>query len=89
MFIQYVSRKCVRPIVSSLYLLFSGVGCAPDLEIETIIPGMLIVAVTTESIQADREAIAEKESQAASAEGEKSETEESQLANEATIDHPV
>jgi len=43
------------------------------------------VAVTTESIQADREAIAEKESQAASAEGEKSETEESQLANEASL----
>ena len=53
MFIQYVSRKCVRPIVSSLYLLFSGVGCAPDLEIETIIPGMLTVAVTTETPSSD------------------------------------
>merc|ERR1719450_878485 len=44
------------------------------------------VAATTASIEADREAIAEKEKQVASASGEKSETEESQLANQAALD---
>jgi len=44
------------------------------------------VAATTASIEADRVAIAEKEEQDASAEGEKSETEESQLANQASLD---
>merc|ERR1719263_1049815 len=44
------------------------------------------VAATTASIEANREAIAEKEKQVASAEGEKSETEESQLANQASLD---
>merc|ERR1719224_11156 len=44
------------------------------------------VAATTASIEAGREAIAEKEKQSASSEGEKSETEESQLANQASLD---
>merc|ERR1719428_471758 len=44
------------------------------------------VAATTASIQADREAIAEKNKQAASTKAEKSETEESQLANQASLD---
>merc|ERR1719191_1920319 len=44
------------------------------------------VAATTSSIEADRESIAEKEKQLASAESEKSETEESQLANQASLD---
>jgi len=44
------------------------------------------VAATTASIEADREAIAEKEKQVASASSDKSETEESQLANEASLD---
>jgi len=44
------------------------------------------VAATTASIEADREAIAEKEKQAANAKGEKSETEESQLANGESLD---
>merc|ERR1719230_1055685 len=44
------------------------------------------VAATTATIEADREAIAEKEKQVAQAEGEKSETEESQLANQANLD---
>merc|ERR1719218_282446 len=44
------------------------------------------VAATTASIQADREAQAEKEKQLASADGDKSETEESQLANTASLD---
>jgi chromosome segregation ATPase len=44
------------------------------------------VAATTSSINADREAIAEKEKQVASADSEKSETEESQLANQASLD---
>lgn len=44
------------------------------------------VAVTTASIQADREAIAEKESQAAKASSDQSETEESQLANTESLD---
>merc|ERR1719265_192651 len=44
------------------------------------------VAVTTSSIEANREAIAEKEKQVASAESEKSETEEAQLANQASLD---
>merc|ERR1719491_374288 len=42
------------------------------------------VAATTASIEADREAIAEK--QKASAKGEKSETEQSQVANQASLD---
>merc|ERR1719162_2828844 len=44
------------------------------------------VAATTSSIEADREAIAEKEKQAANAKAEKSETEESQLAKEESLD---
>merc|ERR1719162_2510671 len=44
------------------------------------------VAATTSSIEADREAIAEKEEQAAKAKAEKSETEESQLANGESLD---
>jgi len=44
------------------------------------------VAATAAAIQADREAIAEKEKQLASASGEKSETEASQLANGASLD---
>jgi len=44
------------------------------------------VAATTASIEADRMAIAEKEKQAASAKSEKSETEESQLANGESLD---
>jgi len=44
------------------------------------------VTATTNAIEADREAIAEKEKQLASANGEKSETEESQLANQASLD---
>merc|ERR1719160_946477 len=44
------------------------------------------VATTTASIEADREAIAAKEKQVASTESEKSETEESQLANQASLD---
>jgi len=43
------------------------------------------VAASTAAIEADREATAEKESQVASADGEKSETEESQLANDASL----
>ena len=53
MFIQYVSRKCVSTIASTLCFLLSGVGCAPDLKIETIEPGILTVAVTTESPSSD------------------------------------
>jgi hypothetical protein len=45
-----------------------------------------MVATSTASIQADRQAIAEKEEQKAKASGEKSETEESQLANGASLD---
>jgi len=44
------------------------------------------VAATGASIEASREAIAEKEEQLASAEGEKSETEQSQLATQASLD---
>merc|ERR1719453_1431318 len=44
------------------------------------------VAATTASIEADRQAIAEKEKQVASAKGDKSETEESQLANQGALD---
>jgi len=44
-----------------------------------------LASVTTASIEADREAIAEKEEQVASAKSEKSETEESQMANEASL----
>merc|ERR1719174_158237 len=44
------------------------------------------VASTTASIEADRVAIAEKEKQMASAKSEKSETQESQLANQASLD---
>jgi len=44
------------------------------------------VTATTNAIEADREAIAEKEKQMASTNGEKSETEESQLANQASLD---
>jgi len=44
------------------------------------------VAATTASIEADREAIAEKEKQVASAKGDKSETEDSQLANQGALD---
>jgi len=43
------------------------------------------VSTSTASIEADREAIAEKEEQVASAKSEKSETEESQMANEASL----
>merc|ERR1719487_1443215 len=43
------------------------------------------VAATTASIEADRQAIAEKEKQAASTKGELSETEEGQLANDASL----
>merc|ERR1719152_507958 len=43
------------------------------------------VAATTASIEADREAIAEKEELSASAKSEKSETEEAQSANEASL----
>merc|ERR1719453_1291009 len=43
------------------------------------------VAATTAAIEADRESIAEKKKQVASADGEKSETEESQLANQANL----
>jgi len=42
-------------------------------------------ASTTASIEADRRAIAEKEERKAAADGEKSETEEAQLANDATL----
>merc|ERR1719389_858398 len=45
-----------------------------------------VVSTTTASIEAGRESIAEKEKQVASTEGEKSETEESQLANQAELD---
>jgi chromosome segregation ATPase len=44
------------------------------------------VSTTTASVQADREAIAEKEEQLASAKSEKSETEESQMANQGSLD---
>lgn len=44
------------------------------------------VAATTASIEADRQAIAEKEKQRTSAEADKSETEEAQLANQASLD---
>jgi len=44
------------------------------------------VAATTASIEADRVAIAEKEKQRTSAEADKSETEEAQLANQASLD---
>jgi hypothetical protein len=44
------------------------------------------VAVTTSSIEADRVAIAEKEKQRTSTEADKSETEEAQLANQASLD---
>jgi len=44
------------------------------------------VSDTTASVQADREAIAEKEEQLASAKSEKSETEESQMANQGSLD---
>jgi len=44
------------------------------------------VSATTASIEADREAITEKEKQAASSAGEKSFTEEDQLANQAELD---
>jgi len=44
------------------------------------------VSSTTASIEADRKAISEKEEQMATAESEKSETEESQLANQASLD---
>merc|ERR1719456_1422862 len=44
------------------------------------------VAATTSSIEANREAIAEKEKQLAQANGEKSETEEAQLANQESLD---
>lgn len=44
------------------------------------------VSATTASIEADREAIAEKEKQTAVTEGEKSETEEAQLANQQSLD---
>jgi hypothetical protein len=44
------------------------------------------VAATTASIEADREAIAENEKQVASTKSEKSETEEAQLANQASLD---
>merc|ERR1719456_825095 len=44
------------------------------------------VSATTATIEANREAIAESEKQVASTESEKSETEESQLANQASID---
>jgi len=43
------------------------------------------VAATTASIEADRQATAERSEQLASAESEKSETEESQLANDASL----
>jgi len=43
------------------------------------------VAATTAAIEADREAIAEKKKQVAGADAEKSETEESQLANQANL----
>jgi hypothetical protein len=43
------------------------------------------VAVTTESIEATRKAIEQKQEQVAQASGEKSETEESQLANDASL----
>jgi len=45
-----------------------------------------LVSASTASIQADRQAIAEKEKQMASAKGSKSETQESQLANQAGLD---
>jgi len=44
------------------------------------------VAATTASIEADRKAISEKEEQVATAEGAKAETEESQLANGASLE---
>ena len=44
------------------------------------------VAATTDSIQAGRAAIAEKEKQLATAKGEQSETEEAQLANGQSLD---
>jgi len=44
------------------------------------------VAATTESIQAGRAAIAEKEKQLATGKGEQSETEEAQLANQQSLD---
>jgi len=44
------------------------------------------VSTTTASIEADREAIAEQEKQLAAAKGEKAETEEAQLANQASLD---
>merc|ERR1719201_154799 len=44
------------------------------------------VATSMEAIEADREAIAEKEKQVASTESEKSETEEAQLSNQASLD---
>merc|ERR1719272_2785938 len=43
------------------------------------------VSATTASIEADRQAIEEKEEQKAQASGEKSETEEAQLANDASL----
>jgi len=43
------------------------------------------VAATTDSIEADRLSIEEKEERTATAEGEKSETEEAQLANDASL----
>merc|ERR1719379_2986650 len=43
------------------------------------------VATSTASIEADRKAIEEKTEQKAQAEGEKSETEEAQLANDASL----
>merc|ERR1719409_1362425 len=44
------------------------------------------VAATTACIEADRVTISEKEKQLTSTEGEKSETEEAQLANQASLD---
>merc|ERR1719498_1256018 len=44
------------------------------------------VTVTTDSIEAGRKSIAEKEKQKAATEGEKSETEEAQLASQGTLD---
>merc|ERR1740138_7527 len=44
------------------------------------------VAATTASIEADRAAVAEKEKQLTATEADKSETEESQLANQASLD---
>jgi len=44
-----------------------------------------LVSATTASIEADRQAIAEKQEQLSTAEGDKSETEEAQLANDASL----